>query len=248
MWVEAQEAMVQADAAWHEADLLGEAAWRAFKRGFSVDSPDFVNRLRVIREVDEARKAQAQLQRVSNQETWKEADRARQNATADILKALTALAAAAQVGRELRETDYLPDSANSLRSSALDDLRCAHAIGDELAPLGQETLGQLTSSRLAEQAQIQERMAAEASTRQAKIQPASGDASPLQEFSDRIAADPTPTVANTAPAGRRRAREAPEPTPTPVPSPEELTSAAEQMRKEFEATLTPPESTSQNIT
>ena len=123
MWVEAQEAMVQADAAWHEADLLGEAAWQAFKRGFSVDSPDFVNRLRVIREVDEARKAQAQLQRVSNQETWKEADRARQNATADILKALTALAAAAQVGRELRETDYLPDAANSLRSSALDDLR-----------------------------------------------------------------------------------------------------------------------------
>lgn len=85
MRTEAQEAMVEADAAWREAGLLGEAAWRAFERGFSVDSPDFVNRLRVIKEVDDARKAQAQLQRASNLEAWKEADRARQNATADIL-------------------------------------------------------------------------------------------------------------------------------------------------------------------
>ncbi len=264
---EAQEAMVQADEAWHEAGLLGEAAWRAFERGFSVDSPDFVNRLRVIREVDEARKAQAQLQRVSNLEAWKEADRARQNATADILKALTALAAAAaQVSRELRETNYLPDSANSLRSSALDDLRCAHAIGEELALLGQEALSQLGASRLAEQAQIQERMANEASIRQAKIQPPTGDATPLQEFSDLVASepaptaipqetppapDPTPTVENAPSAGRRRVRATPEPAPepepasasSPVPSPQELMSAAEQLRKEFEVSGSAPSET-----
>lgn len=49
---------------------MGEAAWRAFERGFSVDTPEFVNRFRVIREVDEARMAQAQLQRVNNLEAW----------------------------------------------------------------------------------------------------------------------------------------------------------------------------------
>lgn len=289
---EAQEAMEQADAAWQEAGLLGEAAWRAFERGFSVDSPDFVNRLRVIREVDEARKTQAQLQLASNLDAWKEADRARQNATADILKALTALAAAAaQVSRELRETNYLPDSANSLRNSALDDLRCAHAIDEELALMGQEALGQLGASRLAEQAQIQEKLANEASARQAEIHRQAGDATPLQEFSDRVASeptqaavpedappspDPTPTVADTPTARRGRVSErsdpspessiiapeaivpeaiAPEPIvpdikpkPSPVPSPQELMSAAEQLRKEFEApTSTTPDTTGQTV-
>jgi hypothetical protein len=198
---------------------LGEAAWRAFERGFSVDTPEFVNRLRVIREVDEARKAQAQLQRGNNLEAWKEADRARQNATADILKALTALAAAAtQVSRELRETNYLPESADSLRNSAMDDLRCAYVIGEELAILGQEALGQLGAGKLAEQAQIQEQLVNEATARQSSTHPPTGDATPLPDFSDRPEpnSEPEPVPQNVPPA--------PEPRPaisnTPAARPE----------------------------
>lgn len=278
---QAHEAMEQADAAWQEAGLLGEAAWRAFERGFSVDTPEFVNRLRVIREVDEARKAQDELQRVNNLEAWKEADRARQNATTDILKALTALAvAAAQVSRELREINCLSESAISLGNSALDDLRCAHIIGEELAILGQEALGQLGAGKLAGQAQIQERLVNRATARQSSAQPPTGDATPLPDFSDRPppSSEPEPAPHNIPPAPEPRpaisnipaAAASPEPDPeparedppapsaagipdtptprSPVPSPQELISAAEQFRKEFEATTSaPPENAGSTV-
>ena len=222
---QAHEAMEQADSAWQEAGLLGQAAWRAFERGFSVDTPEFVNRLRVIREVDEARKAQAQLQRGNNLEAWKEADRARQNATADILKALTALAAAAaQVSRKLRETNYLPESADSLRNSAMDDLRCAHVIGEELAILGQEALGQLGAGKLAEQAQIQEQLANEATARQSSTHSPTGDATPLPDFSDRPEpnSEPEPVPQNVPPAPEPRPAisNTPAPAARPAPAPE----------------------------
>lgn len=144
-----------------------------------------------------------------------------------------------------------------MRNSALDDLRCAHAIGEELALLGQEALSQLGAGRLAEEAQIQERMAAEAATRQAKIQPPIGDAHPLQEFSDQVAAEPapapvaqeapapepSPSIDNSPPPSQNQASVTPQPAVedpparSPVPSPEELMSTAEQFRKEFEASM-----------
>ncbi len=251
MRAEAQEAMEQSDVAWQEAGLLRDAAWRAFERGFSLDSPNFVNRLRVIKEFDEARKAQAQLQRASNLEAWDEADRARQNATADILKALTALgAASAQISREVRETNYLPDSAKALRNAAMDDLRRAHEIGEELALLGQEALSQLGASKLAEEARIQERLAKEATARQAEFQGSAGDSTPFQEFRERDASQPasdsvprdTPPVADST-EGRVAAPVAP-----PEPSREAPMSVAEQLRKEFEAsTSAPPESTGETV-
>ena len=150
---QAHEILGQADAAWQEAQLLSEAAWRAFGKGFTADLPGFESRLRMIREVGEARKAQAHLHRETNIDAWEEADRSRQKATADLLKALTAVASAAsQVSRELREAGSLPVAAEALRRSALDDLSCAQAVGEELALLGQEALSQLGSSRIAEEA------------------------------------------------------------------------------------------------
>ncbi len=154
--------------------------------------------MRVIREVDEARKSQAQLQRASNVEAWREADRARKNATSDILKAISALAAAsAQIGREVRETTYLPGSANSLLDTALDDLRCAHAIGEELALLGQEALSRLGASSLVDQVRIderlvEERVAKEVNARQSEVRRTETGTTAFQEFRDRMSSDANP--------------------------------------------------------
>ena len=105
----AQEVLEQAEAAWDEAGRLGEAARRAFEQGFTANLPGFANRLRAIKEIYEARKAQAQLRRATNLEAWEEADRARHRATAELLKALTSIAtASAQVDREVREVNNLP--------------------------------------------------------------------------------------------------------------------------------------------
>ena len=234
---EAQDALEDADAAWQEAELLGDAAWRAFERGFSVDSPVFLNRLRVIREVDEARKSQAQLQRTSNVEAWREADRARKNATSDILKAISALAAAsAQISREVRETTYLPGSANSLLDTALDDLRCAHAIGEELALLGQEALSRLGASSLVDQVRIderlvEERVAREVSARQSEARRTEGGTTAFQEFRDRMESDATRAgiPQDAAPTASRQAAppRAPEPPPAFPDRLEEISIASE---------------------
>lgn len=105
---EAQKALEQADSAWEEAGRLTEAAKRAFERGFTYNQPAFTASLRTIKEVDEARRAQAQLRRESNADVWEEADRARQKATSELLKALTSIASAVtQVSRELTEAGNL---------------------------------------------------------------------------------------------------------------------------------------------
>ncbi len=109
--------------------------------------------MRTSKEVDEARRAQADLRWASQEAAWKEADGSRQKATAGLLKAITSLAAAAvQVEREMRESGNLSSFAESLRNSALEDLKGAQAIRDELAPLGQKALGELKKDHLPEEA------------------------------------------------------------------------------------------------
>lgn len=56
---EAQRTLNQAEAAWEEARRLGEVTWRAFDQGFTVGPPGIAEQLRTIKEIDEARRAQA---------------------------------------------------------------------------------------------------------------------------------------------------------------------------------------------
>ena len=141
---EAQELLEQAETAWDEAGHLGDVARKAIERGFTVKLPGFGARLRMIDEIEQARITQAQLRRSANNEAWEEADRARQKATTELLKALTAIAAASsQVERKLRETANLPGVAEALHSSAIEDLVCVRGIGDELAHLRREAFSLL---------------------------------------------------------------------------------------------------------
>ena len=242
---EAQKALEQADSAWEEAGRLTESAKRAFERGFSFNPPALAARLRTIKEVDEARRAQAQLRRASNAEIWEEADRARQKATAELLKALTSIASAVtQVSRELTEAGNLPIMAESLRNSALEDLHCAQAIGDELALLGREALDQLESDQISGHARLENRLAFEPATNES----ISGNIEAQQE---------TPAQAQETP----HVPDAPEPdggsetvesagANARVDSPAEVVeiienaplSAAEELRREFDAASGPPTS------
>ena len=147
MRAEAQTVLEQAEAAWGEAGRLGDVARKAIERGFTVNLPGFAARLRMVDEIEQARMTQTLLRRSTNNEAWEEADRARQKATNELLKALTGIAAAAsQAERELRETANLPAVAESLRDSAIEDLKCVRSIGDELAHLGQEAFSLLAIS------------------------------------------------------------------------------------------------------
>jgi len=242
---EAQKALEQADSAWEEAGRLTEAAKRAFERGFSFNLPALAARLRTIKEVDEARRAQAQLRRASNAELWEEADRARQKATAELLKALTSIASAVtQVSRELTETGNLPIMAESLRNSALEDLHCAQAIGDELALLGREALEQLESEQISGHASLENRLAFEPATSES----ISGDFDAQQETpaqaqeTPHVPDEPGPRgVSETVESAGATAR---------IDDPTEVVeiiesapiSAAEQLRREFEAASGPPTS------
>ena len=141
---EAQDVLEQAETAWDEAGRQGDAARKAIERGFTVKLPGFAARLRMIDEIEQARITQAQLRRKTTNEGWEEADRARQKATTELLKALAAIAfAASQAERELRETDNLPAIAEELRDSAIEDMKAARSIGDELAHLGREAFSLL---------------------------------------------------------------------------------------------------------
>ena len=147
MRADAQDMLEQAESAWDEAGHLGDVARKAIERGFTVNLPGFATRLRMVDEIEQARITQAQLRRSTNKEAWEEADRARHEATTDLLKAMTAIAAAAsQAERELRETANLPGVAESLRNSAMEDLKCVRSIGDELAHLGREAFSLLAIS------------------------------------------------------------------------------------------------------
>ena len=139
--------MEQAEAAWDEAGRLGVVARNAIERGFTVNLPGFAARLRMVDEIEQARMTQAQLRRSNNLEAWEEADRAKQKATTELLKALAAIAVAtSQAERELRETANLPALAGALRDSANEDLECARDIGEELAQLGREAFSLLAVS------------------------------------------------------------------------------------------------------
>ena len=144
---EAQEVLEQSEAAWDEAGRLGDVARKAIERGFTLNLPGFAARLRMADDIEQARITQAQLRRSTTNEAWEEADRARQKATTELLKALTAIAAAAsQVERELRETANLSAVAESLHSSASEDLKSARGIDGELAVLGREAFSLLAVS------------------------------------------------------------------------------------------------------
>ena len=240
----AQEVLEQAEAAWEEAGRLGEAARRAFEQGFTANLPGFANRLRAIKEIYEARKAQAQLRRGTNLEAWEEADRARHRATAELLKALTSIAAAsAQVDREVREANNLPAVAESLRSSALEDLRGAQAIDDELTLVSREALGQLASSQVADEDRREDR-------------PASGPSAP-QIVSQQVSGDIDQDVHRGPVEAAKAPQAAPEePPPRPVSEPQYAqpgpvapevvestpSSAADALRREFEMGSPPADS------
>lgn len=97
-----------------------------------------------MREIDEAMRTHTALQRATHSESWQEADRTRQRATTELLKAMAVLnTAMAQAQRELKEAANLPSVADALLQSAQEELRCAQAIRSELLLLGKEALNEL---------------------------------------------------------------------------------------------------------
>ena len=140
----AQEVLNEGEAIRAEAQRISEAAWKAFDRGFAVNTKGLPNRWETVREIDQAMKSYSALQRATHQEAWQEADRTRQRATNELLKVLSTLnTAMAQADRELKEATNLPALAASLRLSSEEELRCAQAIRNELVLLGQEALHEL---------------------------------------------------------------------------------------------------------
>jgi len=140
----AQEVLNEGEAIRAEAQRISEAAWKAFDRGFAVNTKGLPNRWETVREIDQALKSYSALQRTTHQEAWQEADRTRQRATNELLKVLSTLnTAMAQADRELKEATNLPALAASLRLSSEEELRCAQAIRNELVLLGQEALHEL---------------------------------------------------------------------------------------------------------
>ena len=138
---EAEQVLLEGEAIRVEARRIGEFAWQAFGRGFAINPRGLASQTARLREVEEAIKTQAALQRASHRETWDEADKTRQKATADLLKVIMALrTAVVQVERELHESANLPAVAEALKESAQEELRGAAAIRNELAFLGQEAL------------------------------------------------------------------------------------------------------------
>ena len=138
---EAEQVLLEGEAVREEARRIGESAWLAFDRGFAVNPRALASQSARLKEVEDAMKTQAALQRASHRETWDESDKTRQKATADLLKVLMALrTAVVQVEREVHEAANLPAVADSLRDSAREELRGAEAIRNELAFLGQEAL------------------------------------------------------------------------------------------------------------
>ena len=140
-----------------DAQRISESAWRAFDRGFAVSAKGLPNRWTTVREIDEAMRTYTALQRTTHSESWQEADRTRQRATTELLKALAVLnTAMAQAQRELNEAANLPSVADALMQSAQEELRCAQAIRSELLLLGQEALNELDPAPFSRQPGSQE--------------------------------------------------------------------------------------------
>ena len=84
------------------------------------------------------------LQRATHSESWQEADRTRQRATTEPLKAMAVLdTTMAQTQRELKEEANLPAVADAVIQLAQEELRCAQAIRSELLLSGKEALNEL---------------------------------------------------------------------------------------------------------
>ena len=131
---EAEQVLLEGEAIREQARRIGESAWLAFDRGFAINPRALASQSARLKEVEDAMKTQAALQRASHRETWDESDKTRQKATADLLKVLMALrTAVVQVEREVHEAANLPTVAESLRESAQEELRGAEAIRNELA-------------------------------------------------------------------------------------------------------------------
>ncbi|PKB81769.1 MAG: hypothetical protein BZY88_05895 [SAR202 cluster bacterium Io17-Chloro-G9] len=88
---DAEQVLLEGEAIREEAQRIGELAWQAFDRGFAINPRGLASQCARLREVEEVMKTQAALQRASHRETWDEADKTRQKATADLLKVLMAL-------------------------------------------------------------------------------------------------------------------------------------------------------------
>ena len=141
---QAQETLAQGEELREEAQRIGEAAWRAFDRGFATNIRGFARRRAMVREIDQYRRTQAELQRNVHKKAWEQSETSREASTIQALKAFNALAMVAdQVERELAEVANLPKLAETLKASALEELGCAEAVKDELLLLGREALNQL---------------------------------------------------------------------------------------------------------
>jgi hypothetical protein len=153
----AQKRLDEGKAIRADAQRISESAWRAFDRGFAVSAKGLPNRWTTVREIDEAMRTYTALQRTTHSESWQEADRTRQRATTELLKALAVLnTAMAQAQRELKEAANLPSVADALMQSAQEELRCAQAIRSELLLLGQEALNELDAAPFSRQPGSQE--------------------------------------------------------------------------------------------
>ena len=153
----AQKQLDEGEAIRADAQRISESAWRAFDRGFAVSAKGLPNRWTTVREIDEAMRTYTALQRATHSESWQEADRTRQRATTELLKALAVLnTAMAQAQRELKEAANLPSVADALMQSAQEELRCAQAIRSELLLLGQEALNELDAAPFSRQPGSQE--------------------------------------------------------------------------------------------
>ena len=153
----AQKRLDEGEAIRADAARISESAWRVFDRGFAVSAKGLPNRWTTVREIDEAMRTYTALQRATHSESWQEADRTRQRATTELLKALAVLnTAMAQAQRELKEAATLPAIADALLQSAQEELRCAQAIRSELLLLGQEALNELDAAPVPRQPGPQE--------------------------------------------------------------------------------------------
>ena len=112
--------------------------------------------------------------------------------------------AASQAERELRETNNLPALAGELRDSAIEDMKAARSIGDELAHLGREAFSLLAVNDVSVESSWQETAAPAPITG-----PAAETTSEPPHHQDSVAADgemeahdlqPSPTASDTAEA------------------------------------------------
>ena len=88
---QAQKRSDEGEAIRADTARISESAWRAFNRGFAVSAKGLPNRWTRVREVDEAMRTHTALQRATHSESWPEADRTRQRATTEPLKAMAVL-------------------------------------------------------------------------------------------------------------------------------------------------------------